>query len=377
MHTTNRILCLYVFISCILNVGCDLSSKKPEVSTYFYICTKNDKVGLIDEFGRIQIKPGLSFVRICRGSKSAIIQNEGVWSLVTYEDGIVRTTKLEFPVDAIHIEGVADLGDGLYTYRMHGEKNFYNMIDIKKQFKMNNASDPVYFVMRYHNDRLPFVKNELFGIADRLGNIVLKPKYALMYEFDASDRAVVKIDGYFGYIDRAGAIAIPANFTIATNFCENVAAVFDGKKWWYIKPDGTPAFGDTVFSHATPFAKDQLALVSVLEGGSMGYINTSGVYQIAPKFLWGDVFSEGLACVGLKDYPNGTSRIAYIDTQGRIAFQLDNVTKAYRFIGDLALIQLTDEIGYVNKFGKWIWKDKITESTSKHFDFYFLHCEFD
>jgi hypothetical protein len=85
----------------------------------------------------------------------------------------------------------------------------------------------------------------------------------------------VKVGEKYGYIDKTGALVIPAKLDRAMKFSEGLA----------------PARADKLH----------------------GYIDRSGAWAIPPRFAWVRAFSQGLAWVGEPGQRGGS----YIDATGK------------------------------------------------------------
>ncbi len=103
-------------------------------------------------------------------------------------------------------------------------------------------------------------------------NIFGTTTFAAGQPFSEGLAGVQTATGKFGFIDRLGALAIPAQFDYVLAFTEGLAAV--------------------------------------LEGDKVGYINRQGELVIAPQFEAADVFAEGVAAVALD------GKVGFIDHAG-------------------------------------------------------------
>ncbi len=111
----------------------------------------------------------------------------------------------------------------------------------------------------------------------------------------------VRIGDRWGYIDKTGKIAIPAEFTTAGRFSEGRAAASrSGKLGGYIDRAGTMVISEQ-FGVAWPFS-DGLARVKIGDGSGLsdrwGYIDRSGKVVISRSGKEGWPFSEGRALFG-------------------------------------------------------------------------------
>ncbi|RMF56248.1 MAG: WG repeat-containing protein, partial [Bacteroidetes bacterium] len=97
----------------------------------------------------------------------------------------------------------------------------------------------------------------------------------------ADDRAPVRKDGnLWGYIDRSGALVIPAKYDEARPFSEGRAAVQVGGRWGFIDTEGR-LIVEPQFDEVWPF-RDGAARVrlNVGERQTIGYVDRNG------RYLW-------------------------------------------------------------------------------------------
>ena len=80
------------------------------------------------------------------------------------------------------------------------------------------------------------VKNRISGFVDPSGKQVIDFKFRC--DNFQGDRALVNVDGKFGFIDRAGNIVIDPIYTNAGGFFEGLACVQKGGKYGWIDTDG-------------------------------------------------------------------------------------------------------------------------------------------
>lgn len=126
--------------------------------------------------------------------------------------------------------------------------------------------------------------------------------------------------GKWGYIDRAGRLAVRRQYSFADDFSEGLAGVeIDGKFGFIdkagelvIQPRFRPRKGtESHVTIATSRFKEGLACVS--EGELYGYINKRGEFRIPQQFAEAQEFSEGLAWAVGRDW----KRVGWIDKSGR------------------------------------------------------------
>lgn len=139
--------------------------------------------------------------------------------------------------------------------------------------------------------------------------------------------APVRADFGWGYIDEAGAIAIPDVFEEAHPFSDGLAPVRDGEGAFHIGLDGRPAYSAR-HSWVGGFSEG-LALARLRDGG-YAFIGRGGEPVSPVRHLWAGGFSEGLAPV--LD-PDG---FRYVDVGGREV--LGPYRRAEPFSGGVAAV---------------------------------------
>lgn len=128
---------------------------------------------------------------------------------------------------------------------------------------------------------------------------------------DPSARFPVYVNAMYGYINQQGQLIIKPRFALVTNFSEGLAAVYENGYWNYIDTSGKVEIATMQRGNARPFSE---GLAAVLFGNRYGYIDKKGEVVIEPQFEKAFDFSEGLARVKL----NG--QWAFIDKRGQTAF---------------------------------------------------------
>lgn len=106
--------------------------------------------------------------------------------------------------------------------------------------------------------------------------------------------AAFKLRGNWGFVDRAGKVAVEPQYDEVAAFSEGLAAVSSEKKWGFIDKTGKPQIPVKYeyvleFSQGLAGAKD--------EGGKWGYLAPDGHWALPPKFEDADNFQDGYALV--------------------------------------------------------------------------------
>ena len=249
-----------------------------------------------------------------------------------------------------------------------------------------------------------------WGIIDRSGNFILKPKYDYLGSF-REGRAVFRVGKFeerhnrcrYGYLDKNGAEAVPAVFHYACSFSETLAAAKVGNLWGYIDLSGlfkiTPRFEGTrqgpsriEETRAGYFVN---GLAPVWSGHGYGFIDTAGKFVIEGGFDEANSFCEGRAVVKrgkrfgfvdsegrmsseckftlARDFSEGLARL--IEEEPRVGFYPPSgfinlhgqmvieplFYSAGSFQDGLCLVETEDSIGYINKQGEYVWKGPYVE----------------
>lgn len=143
---------------------------------------------------------------------------------------------------------------------------------------------------------------------DKDGISVWPDDYERAEEF-SEGLAVVKKDGYYGFINTYGNIVIPCVYDDAEPFSEGLASVLKGEMSLFIHPDGEEAFKLPYMNNVGSF-HDGLASVCSDWSDLYGYVDKNGEIVIDCVYESVEDFCDGIAEVELrgKDY--------YIDTNG-------------------------------------------------------------
>jgi hypothetical protein len=185
--------------------------------------------------------------------------------------------------------------------------------------------------------------NGLFGFIDRTGAFAIPAQYDYVLPFSEGLAAVLEGDKV-GYINRRGEMVIEPQFDAADLFAEGVAAVGLETEVGFIDHSGAFTI-DPLFARAEGFSE---GLALALRNGQEVYVDHAGAAAIsAPAFTDGQSFSEGLAAVKVGD------RFGYMSTGGELAIQ-PQFTRASPFADGLAVVETTDAWGVINADGVWL-----------------------
>lgn len=162
------------------------------------------------------------------------------------------------------------------------------------------------------SDGLALVRHgDTYGYIDRAGKLVIPLQYSAARAF-ADRRAAVKISDRWGYIDDKKSTAISPQFISAASFSDDRAPVRkDGNQWGYIDRSGSLAIA-AQFDEAMPFSEGR---APVMVDEKWGYIDPSGAYIIEPQFDEAMPFKDGAARVRINVGERQT--YGYIDRDGK------------------------------------------------------------
>lgn len=139
-----------------------------------------------------------------------------------------------------------------------------------------------------------FLKNEqLVGLADTSGRIILAPQYDRIACFSAG-RAVVQKNYKFGFIDTGGRLVVPLEYSQAGDYHENKAVVRQNSRSGFIDLNGNLLIAPA-YAQAEAFSEGLAAVAD--DSLKWGYIDTTGALVIPFEYDMAGPFKKGLAKV--------------------------------------------------------------------------------
>ncbi len=180
----------------------------------------------------------------------------------------------------------------------------------------------------FQEDGTAIVKErEFFGVISKEGKWIVPPQYIHILPFsDGLARVRVAGSKRYGFINKQGAMVIPAVYSFARAFAGERAAVLIGEKWGYINTTGKYV---TKVQYKQAFSFQGKVAKVVLEDekyalGYTGYINRNGQFIIPAKYEYGSEPVQGMMVVGMDQ------RFGIINENGKIVVPLN-----YTAIGSL------------------------------------------
>ncbi|TCP93272.1 WG repeat protein [Cricetibacter osteomyelitidis] len=187
------------------------------------------------------------------------------------------------------------------------------------------------------------------------------------YRFDEG-LARFKHNELYGYVNDKGEIIIPARFSNAGAFSENIAAVREpNQKWGYINKQGQYIVRPK-YDCAWRFTEGRAAVnlggyytINKCDGGLWGFIDKNGKEVISLVFKSVDLFKDGKAKVQYIQQEGNisTEYNVILDKQGNIIERLEmnsqdnqgNKASAYQYYEGLVKFQINGNWGYINEKG--------------------------
>lgn len=207
----------------------------------------------------------------------------------------------------------------------------------------------------------PVRVGEDWGYIDRTGRFVIKPQFFEAGRFSEGfaqvgiywprRKIVDSTVGYDGYIDKSGRVITKDKFGVAFSFSDGLAKIkTEDYKNGFV--DGTGKI--VLYADTWSGFYDGRAMFktnSNMPDSRVGYIDKTGKIVIPAKFLGGEDFSEGLACV----YTESGS--GYIDIDGKTAidFKFDNCGS---LSDGLASVLVDGLVGFIDRAGKMVIEPK-------------------
>ncbi|MDO4799006.1 MAG: WG repeat-containing protein [Bacillota bacterium] len=204
------------------------------------------------------------------------------------------------------------------------------------------------------------------GYVDADGKLVIRDAVGAVTAFMcngrfADGRAKYMIDDKLGYIDKSGAVVIPAVYDDASVFVDGLAVVRKGDREEYIDADGKTVLvcpdGYFAGGHGTGIAQhpiyrfsEELALITTTEG-TTAFVDRQGKVAIPEnvEYELADLFAEGFACV-VKDLRSNEPRFGFIDKSGQITIPIQ-FEQAQSFSEGLAAVRINGKWGFIDRVG--------------------------
>lgn len=216
------------------------------------------------------------------------------WTLIDEQGSIIWPDQ--------YYDELGNISEGVVWSR---QGNMWSLLDLsgKHLFQLNEAIRAFAFeqgVARVET-------TEGWGLVDKTGQWVLRPKFQFIHPFQDDGVAIVRMEG-FGLIDRSGHLLTNKSYKSMAEFSDGLALVQDQHGYGFIDLGGKEVIACKL-GPTRPFSE---GLAVFQEYGKCGYLNVNGDRVIAPKYSNCLDFNDGLAVV----YET-MSQAGLIDSKGR------------------------------------------------------------
>lgn len=326
-----------------LGVGAEETQGAGKETDQLFLVENKGKYGYIDRTGKIAVP--LTF-------DHALPFAEGI--AVVEEDGH------DYAIN-IHGTKVKDFGrsqfirrDGFCPTRFW---DGFSMGDVPngKAFydhDWNQAFGRTFENASHFSNGLASVKIDGFwGVIDKTGKLVVSNQYDYVGFFsDGIAPAGIneQLGAKVGAINTTGEILVPLEYKYVGPYSFGLMpAMVDKGKWIFLDARGHQGI-DKVFEAAFPFTEGK---ASVQIGGKFGFIDLFGHIVIKPLYERAYEFSEGLAAVWVD------GKWGFINHHGKMVIkpQFDSLPNS-GFMNGLAEVEVAGKRGYIDKRGDCIWE---------------------
>ncbi len=301
----------------------------------------DNKWGYVDEKGRIVIPPKFDDVRDFL-EELAPVRISRRWGYID----ISGQMKIE-----PRFQAAAEFHEGLARVHL-----WDRIMNTRGEYTSANAPEYMFRLAEDDLGDMPccFPIGGYFGFIDKTGALVIAATFFIAQDFSeglAAVRVEETKESKYGYIDHAGKFAIPQRFNQAAPFSEGLASVETSARivgnqveniaYGFIDKTGKLAI-PAAYEFAGSFSEG-LARIAISLGKSMGFIDRKGSIVVAPRFTQAWDFSDGLAAVCGEE-------CVYIDRQGSEAVK--GVRAWWPFVDGLAVTGYIDPQTYIDKTGR-------------------------
>lgn len=275
---------------------------------------------------------------------------------------------------SFHFTAAGPFSEGLAPVALgphYGYIDEQGVIVIRPQYKAAGA---------FRDGLAPVLRGETWTFVTAEGKELPTPPLSGAEEFHEGRAAVRDPSMKWGYVDRSGALVIPAGFDRVEDFSEGLASVHRDGKASYLDAAGHPVLASDSWTSGRKFSEGLAAvqrngawgfidrtgalvipaqyerageftqgLAPVQSHGNFGFIDRSGALAIEPRFSWAWSFSEGLAAVS-----DSRGKCGFIDRAGHEVLrpQFDEATA---FFQGMARVRIEDQWSYLRPNGVLVW----------------------
>lgn len=360
-----------------------------------YVSKQGERVwGYIDKTGKFIIEPQYEWAYDFQENGLSCVSKNSRMGLVNEEGREIVKPVYDFITD--YSEGIAVAEKDNVSYAIDEEgKILFESKDSVGQFQEGLSR-----ILRT-NDGI----KTAYGYVDKEGKVVVEPRYEYASPFK-NNKALVKVkDNHYALIDKSGKSLAEYNYRMVRDLSEDLLVYTgDNDMAGYLKADGS-RLTDAKFSYAEPF-ENGFAVVGIPSGSNdikYGAIDKNGAYIIKPEYtslkqVGEDMFAASTGMVFPPDdtfvkkaiinsegkritdflyydiggFSNGSSSVSedvktyFISKSGDEVQNLPNFDSpgTMKIRGDLIKADIDNEIVYIDKGSRVIWKPDNTMKLS-------------
>jgi hypothetical protein len=215
--------------------------------------------------------------------------------------------------------------------------------------------------------RFLVMEDGYYGYIDQAGNIVIPAVFLAATDF-SEGLAAVRQDGNYGYIDIKGNFVIPPQFDYATSFSEGLAVVYNDARPFYIDRQGQTKIRPDV-AEAGPFLNGRAEVTT--SSRKTGLLNKAGVWVVDTIYTSIGDFREGVGRAWDMGTDSTPAQTSLIDTNGKVILAPGKYNEIYQASGGYlrvdSIAQPTDSTwlyytGFIDKKGKTLWMKQDTKA---------------
>ena len=274
--------------------------KSEFIDKNLFCVSQNGKKAIVDGDGRlltgkwyedIILKNGNIWVK--DNDKYGVMDKSGNWMVKPVFDqvGFPYYTFNGFGLTRVKIDdkwGFSDVKGNIL-----GERMFDSVIDFKEGYAVVE-------------------ENDLYGLMDRDGKVVVEPRYQNIEIFYNELARVKDSSDLYGFLNKEGEMVIAPKFAWVESFERRLSrATLDRRNYGVINMKG-----EWVIEPSFEEIGDIREILAVKKDGKYGYINLSGEWVVPPIYEEAKTFCNGIGEVLTDDYRKG-----YVTVSGKFSFK--------------------------------------------------------